>query len=476
MSDQQPSAKRRRFAKKACTSCRKAHAGCDSVRPCYRCKLKGLACDADDGSIAADEQQDSIDRGAGSSSSQQLIQTPQQQQQQAMGYMPVQYNNGSEYFDTSASSLQPNLLPTSPDIFSEFNNNIDIEAYLTNELINSMPEMKQLPISVAESAATPYNNTTPAQQQDTSSNNNSPANFIDPAIIANVQRAVVHQTLQQQQPQPQQQQQQAIHMQLQQQVSQQQGVQVLDRLAKIEHVISAQNNIITDLVANYNNFGTRGSPISHEGSESSPGMVGPAAASSNNNNQAWRILEQVVCSIITIRDCKTLKLLGCNEAFKLFFRQRKSSILTHINSDEDAFSRKIDPLYLLLLLNIVRDKNRKLMKTKVLWMMGNDQTPLLMDMTVHLEDGFFWTEHKEINPPIFDDSFTMDDTVHNATMSVELSMSNPAEAKQRYDEISKKRYYTMISQFLNEKIHDKRLQHISSGYAINGSGTNNGNQ
>lgn len=526
----QPS-KRRRLAKKSCSNCQKTHSGCDDVRPCYRCKLRGLAC-ADDAS------------GDEGELSQHRLQTPP---------FPILHTNSESSFsphnllsfqtpvdDVPASALVSPLSfpretpppPSTPD-FSQ----IDVESYLANELLYYNDLMAPAPVASSEPISPAIQQLSPSVHESTSTPQSAQLDTIDGTSMQQ-QQLLQQQHSQQQQPLTMYQQLQSQQQLLQQQRQQLQQVQqlrtasqpqfihqkssqsppqqlmnhssvsfqqqvaprqvsphqmppsgtpqpietqkisplsllmmnvvpaqngtspsasvtsngngdVLDRIAKIENIISQQNSIISDLVSNYSNpsFEARNSPLN--------------PVSSVEHFKPWKILEHVVCSIVSIRETKTLKLIGCNEAFRQFFKQRIENISQ--NMDDYTCSRKIDPLYMLLLLNVIRDKGRKFLKTKVLWIMGQEQLPVLMEMSVHFEEGFFWTEHKEVKPPVFDDSFYMDKHFHQATMQIEIPLDNTTQAKQVYDEMSKKRYHMMISQFLSERI-DNRL-HAESAFS-----------
>lgn len=57
-------------------------------------------------------------------------------------------------------------------------------------------------------------------------------------------------------------------------------------------------------------------------------------------------------------------------------------------------------------------------------------------------------EHRELNPPIFDDAFQIDEIVHKPTIQVCMPANEPAKVKQLYDDLSVKRYYSMIQSYL----------------------------
>jgi len=87
----EPKKKRKRYSKKACTNCKKAHSACNDERPCKRCTEKGIQC------IDMDEL------------------TPEQQQQLAAAAAASQKRKRSQ-LEGPAAAADGNVLPTVPAV------------------------------------------------------------------------------------------------------------------------------------------------------------------------------------------------------------------------------------------------------------------------------------------------------------------------------------------------------------------------
>jgi len=188
---------------------------------------------------------------------------------------------------------------------------------------------------------------------------------------------------QQQQSQPTQQQQQHLSYLSPLQLLQHQDAQntsIMDKIKQLENVIVHQNALVSQLLGNFC-------------MNSAPKIEGVLPAK-------WAPLLQVCEVILTIRDKKTMKLLGYNQTYLKFLKTKNVGAPM---CDAEPFKKINDTWMILILLTLIRDTIENRVETrfqklscKSLLNFAPDCVSLVQS-TVHFEDAdVFWIECKEV--------------------------------------------------------------------------------
>ena len=163
--------------------------------------------------------------------------------------------------------------------------------------------------------------------------------------------------------------------------------------------------------------------IDNLGSSNQQPPLSPSEIEQNPKFEKWRPLLKVQSSMITLRDPQTTKLIAFNKPFRDMFLRHNKDVP---NSEGNIKSA--------LVLNLIKENNKqispfKTLRCKNLLRFYQDYC-VLLDAIMHFDDSeIWWSELREVDPPIWDDSFEMGDYKHAATVHVELPVHNVEDAK-----------------------------------------------
>ena len=238
-----------------------------------------------------------------------------------------------------------------------------------------------------------------------------------------------------------------------------QNTSIMDKIKQLENVIVQQNTLVSQLLGNFC-------------INSAPKIEGVLPAK-------WAPLLQVCEVILTIRDKKTMKLLGYNQTYMKFLKTKNVGAPM---CEAEPFKKINDTWMILILLTLIRDTIENRVETrfqklscKSLLNFAPDCVTLVQS-TVHFEDpDVFWIECREVvsfccfffccsntvffflyfflsktpkNPPIYDDAFTLGEFESPATQTIMLPLHEPEKARQMYETVSKARFYKQIALML----------------------------
>jgi hypothetical protein len=165
----------------------------------------------------------------------------------------------------------------------------------------------------------------------------------------------------------------------------------------------------------------------------------------------WQHLTKIQSTMIFIRDLQTLEVVGMNNKAKQFMKAKNLDylLLSSLQAAErhKEYLKNVSPLFLMFVLNVKKTQKFKMISMK----MYDNKIGSVLSMIMHVDDDqkFAWAEVSEVNPPIWDDEFTLDEYHHPATMRVLLPAHENSElAMKMFLEVSKGRDCKMIAHFL----------------------------
>jgi hypothetical protein len=160
----------------------------------------------------------------------------------------------------------------------------------------------------------------------------------------------------------------------------------------------------------------------------------------------WKALLSITCSLVTIRELKTLVLLAFNKEYARFFKKYNQDIIT----SPAALAKQFDPASVLMLWRVSKylanfnNQNFpvKLIKGKFLYCI-TPTTFQVVELHLHFEeDGILWTEISILNSLVWDDSFTINVTEYKET--VQISVNESRLSNLCYEKANKQRIDKML--------------------------------
>ena len=409
----EPKKKRKRYSKKACANCKKAHSACNDERPCKRCREKGIQCyDVDDhnqadvatpsGVISPVLQQKQRKRQPQSADNDNFFEL--QQEQQAMMKQEV-----------FQSSLNHTVTPlTNNEELQDIDNFLNCwdqdNHQQGNEVMsNSASQLALLlPDTSVSTKSSSFEQASPpimvtAQQQIP----NMQLNMQQEQQIPNMQLNMQQQLLQVAQ--------QIVPNNHQQLLQQQESIMFLmkqelqDKQRQYDQVL-AENQLLRMIVRNLasagnavNTFTPKSNNIVWNRVAQESGMLNPLASSVplfwteplQFSNRAVSIWER----------SSSLMLLGCNPLFAQMVHFSMDELQNKFTMYNFCAKQAPTPFFQKFIQAIVQAR-AKTVGVKLCWSIKNEQK-LLVNTVFHLEETFFWCEHRQTDR--WDDEVIMDD-------------------------------------------------------------------